>query len=89
MLPANPNKYALRDLHREIGFFDRKIAHCQTQEKFASDFARDAALQKLVTRRQKLVNSAAVMVNAGVPFEAKDLPVSLREEKAVPAKVSA
>jgi hypothetical protein len=89
MLTAHPNKYALRDLHREIGFFDRKIAHCQTQERFASDFAREAALQKLVTRRQKLVKSAAVMVSAGVPFDAKDLPVSLRDDQGAAAKVSA
>lgn len=89
MLPGPPNKYSLRDLHREIGFFDRQIAHCQTQEKFASDFAREAAVNKLVTRRERLVKSAATMVSQGVPFESSDLPRSLQDAPAAAAKVRA
>jgi hypothetical protein len=89
MLQGNPTRYALRDLHREIGFFDRKIAHCRTLEKFASDFARAAALEKLVNRRAKLVKSAAAMVSQGVPYDAQDVPESLQPKDARSAKASA
>ena len=33
-MQAKPyNMYVLKDLYAEIGFFDRKIAHCQAFEK--------------------------------------------------------
>jgi hypothetical protein len=33
------NRYDLKDVHQEIDFFDRKIAHCQTYERFESEGA--------------------------------------------------
>ena len=40
-MQAKPdNMYVLKDLYAEIGFFDRKIAHCQVFEKYDSEPAR-------------------------------------------------
>ena len=41
------DKYYLRDLHREIDLYDRKLVHMLKHEVFATDALRDAATRKL------------------------------------------
>ena len=72
------SKYALRDLHEAIDLFDRKIAYCQAHEKFDSEDARVAALQKLVTKRGTLVKAALAMAGRGVECDANHLPRSFK-----------
>ncbi len=73
------SKFALNDLHQEIDFFDRKIAYCQTFEKFDSQEERESALRKLVTKRGSLVKTALAMVERGVQCDAKHLPRSFKQ----------
>ena len=78
-MPAKPDsKYALKDLHEAIDLFDRKIAYCQTHEKFDSEDARASALHKLVTKRETLVKAALAMASRGVECDAKHLPRSFK-----------
>ncbi len=79
------NKYHLKDLHQEIDFYDRKIAYCQTHEKFESEDARASAVQKLQTKRKTLVKKAADLASKGIEFDAKDLPRSFRNEEVAPS----
>lgn len=88
-MQARPqNRYALNDLHREIDLLDRKIAHCQNHEKFDSDQARAAAIQKLTKTRGTLVKTALQAVGEGVEFDAKYLPRSLKEEPSAAVEAS-
>jgi hypothetical protein len=80
-----PTKYDLRDLHREIDLYDRKIAACESFEKFDSDSARSSSRQKLVTKRERLVKSARLMESQGVEYDPADLPRSFREASAAAA----
>jgi hypothetical protein len=78
-MPSMPDsKYALKDLHVEIDLFDRKIAYCQTLEKFDSEQARALALHKLVTKREVLVKAALAMAGRGVECDPKYLPRSFK-----------
>ena len=78
-MPTRPdNKYELQDLYQEIDLFDRKIAHCQNFEKFATDEERAAARQKLVTKREALVKTALEMASRGVACNPKYLPRSFK-----------
>ena len=78
-MPArSDNRYGLKDLHHEIDLFDRKIAYCQNFEKFATDEARTAALQKLVAKRAALVKTALEMASRGVECDPKYLPRSFK-----------
>ncbi len=70
------SKYDLKDLYQEIDLFDRKIAYCQNFEAFDSEEARAAALQKLVTKRESLVKTAADAVSRGIECDPKYLPRS-------------
>lgn len=72
------NRYDLRDLHKEIDFFDRKIAYCRENEKFDSDGERQTALQKLVNRRELLVKAALDAVSRGIESEPEYLPRSFK-----------
>ncbi len=82
-MPAKPvGKYELKDLHQEIDLFDRKIAYCKTYETFASEDARAAALQKLVTKRETLVKTAVEAVKNGVECDPKYLPRSFKQQAA-------
>lgn len=74
--------FALRDLYQEIAFFDRKIAHCQTLEKFDSPDEREAAVRKLVTKRGTLVKTALAMADRGVECDPKHLPRSFQQAAA-------
>jgi biotin carboxyl carrier protein len=64
-LPA-PGKYQLRSLHEEIALFDRKLAHAQNYETFASEDSREAAVEKLTAKRNLLVRKAKEMIDSGV-----------------------
>lgn len=80
-MPAKPaSKYDLKDLHQEIDFFDRKIAYCRTHETFESEQEREAALQKLITKRESLVKSVTEAISRGIEYDPKYLPRSLRQE---------
>ena len=75
------NQYALKDVHQEIDLFDRKISYCQNYEKFESDDARKAALQKLNRRREILVRLALEAARDGVHVDPNFLPRSFKEAK--------
>ncbi len=76
------SKFALNDLHQEIDFFDRKIAYCQTFEKFDSPEERESALRKLATKRGSLVKTAVAMAERGVEYDPKHLPRSFKQPAA-------
>jgi hypothetical protein len=79
-MPVLPDsKYSLRDLHKEIDLFDRKISYCRNYEKFDSEKDRSSALQKLVTKRESLVKTALAMASRGVEVEAQYLPRSFKK----------
>jgi hypothetical protein len=87
-MPVKPaSKYDLRDLHQEIDYFDRKIAYCQSYEKFDSEEARAAALQKLGTKRLSLVKIALNAVSQGIECDPKYLPRSLRKTAPIEAEL--
>lgn len=83
------DKYFLRGLHEEIGLFDRKLAHLQKYETFASDKERDAAVGKLMTKREQLVKAARQMAEDGIEFKSSELPRSLRPEDSEPEEAAA
>jgi hypothetical protein len=87
-MPVKPSsKYDLRELHQEIDYFDRKIAYCQSYEKFDSEEARAAALRKLETKRLSLVKKAMDAVKVGIECDPKYLPRSLRNTAAIKAEL--
>ena len=74
------DKYFLRDLHREIDLFDRKLIHMLKHEVFATDALRDAATRKLATKRESLAATARALAASGIQFNESDLPRSFRPE---------
>lgn len=74
------DKYFLRDLHREIDLFDRKMIHLVKHESFATDALRDAAIRKLSVKRESLVATARTLAASGIEFAPHELPRSLRPE---------
>lgn len=80
-----PTKYELRELHRQIDLYDRKIAACESFEKFDSEMERASSRQKLVNKRERLVKSARVMENLGVEYDPAQLPRSFRSAEAAAA----
>jgi len=82
-MPVRPaSKYHLKDLYQEIGFYDRKISYCQNFEKFDCEEERTREVEKLTRKRQTLVQAAADMTNAGIGYDPRLLPASLRSEEA-------
>ncbi len=80
----------LNDLHKEIDYFDRKIAYCRDVEKFESEAERSSALHKLETKRGTLVKAAAEITALGVQFNPKYLPRSFKSAgQAAETKASA
>ena len=71
------DKYYLRSLHQEIGLYDRKLAHLNNFESFASDELRDAARAKLESKRNLLVRNATQLKQDGIEYLEIDLPSSL------------
>ena len=77
--PAPPHgKYFLRDLHREIDLYDRKLAYLNNYVEFASSGERKEAEQRLLAKRAPLEVTARKLAASGVEFEAQDLPRSFR-----------
>ena len=75
----NPSdKYSLRDIHREIDLYDRKIEYLNRFEEFASDAEREKAEKALVTKRAPLEKRAKELAALGVEFAEQDLPRSFR-----------
>ena len=74
------DKYHLRDLHREIAFYDRKLAYLNSHIEFASQADHDEAEKSLLTKRTLLEKTARALAAAGVEFDEKDLPQSFRVE---------
>lgn len=83
------NKYHLRDLHREIDLFDRKIAHNETHAVFATEELRASEIKKLKTKRGTLVKVAAELVSEGIGYDPKDLPRSFKTEDTPPEHAQA
>ena len=74
------DKYFLRDVHREIDLYDRKMVHLVKHETFATDALRDAAIRKLSLKREGLVTTAKSLAANGIEFADHELPRSLRPE---------
>ena len=74
------DKYFLRDLHREIDLYDRKLIHLLKHEVFATDALRDAATRKLATKRESLAATARSLAASGIEFHDHELPRSFRPE---------
>ena len=74
------DKYFLRDLHREIDLYDRKLIHASKHEVFATDALRDAATRKLTTKRDSLAATARTLAASGIEFDDDELPRSFRPE---------
>lgn len=74
------DKYFLRDLHREIDLFDRKLIHMVKHEEFATEALRAAAMKKLATKRESLAATARSLAASGIEFQDNELPRSFRPE---------
>lgn len=74
------DKFFLRELHHEIDFYDRKLAHLNEHVEFASSADRADAEGKLQTKRALLEKSARELAASGVEYEEKDLPRSFRAQ---------
>ena len=72
------DRYFLRDLHREIDLYDRKLAYLGQFVGFASTADREEAENRLLARRAPLERMALELLASGVEFEKKDLPRSFR-----------
>jgi hypothetical protein len=74
------DKYFLRDLHREIDLYDRKLIHLVKHETFATVELRDAAARKLTNKREQLAETARTLAASGIEFHQNELPRSFRPE---------
>lgn len=74
----NKDKYYLRSIHEEIDLYDRKLAHLLKYDTFASDKERDAAAEKLNSKRTLLVRDARSLIDSGIEYKPSELPRSLR-----------
>jgi hypothetical protein len=81
------DKHFLKTVHQEIDLFDRKLAHLNRFEVFASDADRDTAARKMNSKRELLVRTARKLAGEGIEFKDSDLPRSFRGVVAVPALV--
>jgi hypothetical protein len=77
------DKYFLRDVHKEIDLYDRKLAYLDKYGDFATPADREEAQGKMVTKRATLERTAKELAASGVEFEDKDLPRSFRVESPV------
>jgi hypothetical protein len=74
------DKYFLRSLHREIDFFDRKLAYLDKYVDFANSADREEAEGKLLQKRAALEKTARELAAAGVEFSEAELPRSFRAQ---------
>ena len=72
------DRYFLRDLHREIDLYDRKLAYLDKYVEFDSSDDREEAEKGLRAKRAPLEKTALELVASGVEYEEKDLPRSFR-----------
>ena len=80
--PAS-NKYILKSLEEEIGLFDRKIAHLQNFEAFATEEERQTAAGKLTTKRERLVRTLRDLTDPAPEVPATE---TAKKKKASPRK---
>ncbi|HEY5056433.1 MAG TPA: hypothetical protein VII58_09745 [Acidobacteriaceae bacterium] len=73
-----PGKYQLKSLHEDIALCDRKLAHMEKYETYASAEERESAMAKMTTKRAKLAKAAQKLAEDGVEFLPSELPLSLR-----------
>ena len=78
MATPNHDKYYLKTLHDEIDLYDRKLAHMQKYDSFATDAERLSATNKLNAKRELLVKTARQLANDGIQYKPADLPRSFR-----------
>jgi hypothetical protein len=90
-MPTLPSgRYQLKSLHEEIALFDRKLAHLQKYETFATENERNASVEKLSVKRNLLIKKAQQMIDEGIEFNELERPQSLRAEvKKAPAAENA
>lgn len=86
MIVASPERYQLKSLHEDISLMDRKLAHLQNFETFATTTLRDAAIRKMHTRRETLVKKARLLRESGIEFLPSEIPASLQAETAIVAR---
>ena len=72
------DKYFLRDLHREIDLYDRKLAYLDKFVEFPSPADREVAADKLLSKRASLEKAALQLAASGIEFEESELPRSFR-----------
>lgn len=78
MATPTHDKYYLKTLHDEIDLFDRKLAHMQKYDNFATDAERLSAANKLNSKRELLAKTARQLASEGIEFKPSDLPRSFR-----------
>jgi hypothetical protein len=89
-LTAEGSKYQLKTIHAEIDLLDRRLAHMEKYDTFATDAAKAAATRKLMLKRKPLEESARRMAAEGVEFLHSELPRSFRPEgEPAPVRVAA
>ncbi|MGO4211714.1 hypothetical protein AB4Y89_01865 [Terriglobus sp. 2YAB30_2] len=81
------DKYYLKAVHQEISLYDRKMAHLNRFEIFASDAERETALRKMNGKRELLVKTARRLAGDGIEFKESDLPHSFRTAVIAPELV--
>src|SRR6202012_1255805 len=62
------SKYQLKNLHAEIDLLDRRLAHMEKYDTFATDAAKAAATRKLIQKRKPVEESARRMAAEGVEY---------------------
>jgi hypothetical protein len=88
-LPKLQDKHYLKSLHQDIDLYDRKLAHLNKYDAFASDADREAAARKMSGKRELLVQNARRLASEGIEFKSSDLPRSFRAVIAAPEIISA
>lgn len=78
------DKHYLKSVHQEIDLYDRKLAHLNRFEVFASDADREMAARKMNSKRELLVQVARRLAGEGIEFKDSDLPRSFRPAIAAP-----
>ena len=83
-----PGRYYLKSIHEDIALCDRKLAHMEKYETYASAEARAAAIAKMTTKRAKLAKTAQKLVDDGVEYLPSEVPASLRALAEAPAEIA-
>ena len=78
------DKHYLKSIHQEIDLYDRKLAHLNRYDVFASDADRETAARKMNGKRELLVRTARRLASEGIEFKDSDLPRSFSPLIAAP-----